>query len=196
MAAILAVAIATLISMILGELVPKNIALALPRETGKVVIPFQVGFTTVFKPVVWLLNVTANGILRSGRHRAERGAELRPHRRGAHLARSPVGARGQPRQRHRHTARAHPRLLRSDRPGRHDAAAAASRALERTDTAQDVIDLARRTGFSRFPVIDDGIDDVVGLVHIKQAVAVPREKRGDVPVDRARRARHCACPRP
>ena len=54
--------------------------------------------------------------------------------------------------------------------------------LERTDTAQDVIDLARSTGFSRFPVIDDGIDDVVGLVHVKQAVAVPREKRDDVPV--------------
>ena len=54
--------------------------------------------------------------------------------------------------------------------------------VERTDTAQDVIELARRTGFSRFHVIDDGIDDVVGIVHIKQAVAVPREKRADVPV--------------
>ena len=54
--------------------------------------------------------------------------------------------------------------------------------IDRTGTAADVIELARRTGFSRFPVIDDSIDDVVGLVHIKQAVAVPREKRMDVPV--------------
>jgi len=45
-----------------------------------------------------------------------------------------------------------------------------------------VIELARRTGMSRFPVIDDDIDDVVGLVHVKQAVAVPRERRADVPV--------------
>jgi CBS domain containing-hemolysin-like protein len=44
-----------------------------------------------------------------------------------------------------------------------------------------VIDLAKRTGLSRFPVIDDSIDEVVGLVHVKQAVAVPREKRADVP---------------
>ena len=29
---------------------------------------------------------------------------------------------------------------------------------------------------------DEDLDDVVGLVHVKQAVAVPREKRGDVPV--------------
>jgi CBS domain containing-hemolysin-like protein len=54
--------------------------------------------------------------------------------------------------------------------------------VERTETAQDVVDLARTTGFSRFPVIDEGIDDVVGLVHVKQAVAVPREKRAEVPV--------------
>jgi CBS domain containing-hemolysin-like protein len=31
-------------------------------------------------------------------------------------------------------------------------------------------------------VIDDSIDDVVGIVHIKQAVAVPRDKRTEVPV--------------
>src|SRR6185312_8358896 len=54
--------------------------------------------------------------------------------------------------------------------------------VDRTDNAQEVIDLARRTGFSRFPVIDDSIDNVVGIVHVKQAVAVPREKRSDVPV--------------
>jgi CBS domain containing-hemolysin-like protein len=54
--------------------------------------------------------------------------------------------------------------------------------VERTASAHDVVLLAIRTGLSRFPVIDEGIDDVVGLVHVKQAVAVPREKRGEVPV--------------
>ncbi|MDQ1556353.1 MAG: magnesium and cobalt exporter, family, partial [Actinomycetota bacterium] len=62
-ASIVAVAIATLVSMIIGELVPKNIALALPRATAKIVIPFQVGFTIVFRPAVALLNNTANAIL-------------------------------------------------------------------------------------------------------------------------------------
>jgi CBS domain containing-hemolysin-like protein len=180
-AAVLAVAIATLISMILGELVPKNIALALPRETGKVVIPFQVGFTTVFKPVVWLLNVTANGILRVfGIVPKEELSFARTAEELTSLVR------------------------RSAREGSldHDTATLLARTLafadltaqdvmtprprvasvERTDCAQDVIDLARRTGLSRFPVVDDGIDDVIGLVHVKQAVAVPREKRAEVPV--------------
>src|SRR6478736_3368549 len=61
--AIVGVAIATIFSMVLGELVPKN--LALPLRTARVVIPFQSLFTTVFKPLVLLFNNTANAIIRS-----------------------------------------------------------------------------------------------------------------------------------
>src|SRR5690554_5300583 len=64
-ASIIAIVIATLLSMIIGELVPKNFALALPLGTAKVVVPFQVAFTWVFRPAVVLLNNTANVILRS-----------------------------------------------------------------------------------------------------------------------------------
>ena len=54
--------------------------------------------------------------------------------------------------------------------------------ISRTASAQAVLELAQQTGYSRFPVVDDGIDDVSGIVHVKQAVAVPRERRADVPV--------------
>ena len=59
-----AVIVATLASMIIGELVPKNFALALPVQTAKLVIPFQTLFTTVFKPAIVVLNGSANGVLR------------------------------------------------------------------------------------------------------------------------------------
>jgi CBS domain containing-hemolysin-like protein len=53
----------------------------------------------------------------------------------------------------------------------------------RTDqTAADLIALARRTGHSRFPVTEDDLDDIAGVVHVKSAVAVPRERRDEVPV--------------
>ena len=180
-ATIVAIVVATLLSMIIGELVPKNLALALPRAIGKIVVPFQVAFTAVFRPAVALLNNSANGILRligiepkeelSGARTAEELTSL--VRRSASegsmdvdtatlLARTLAFAD--------HTAQdvmtPRPRLA----------------SVDRTDNAQDVIDLARRTGFSRFPVEDDSIDDIVGIVHVKQAVAVPREKRADVPV--------------
>jgi CBS domain containing-hemolysin-like protein len=53
--------------------------------------------------------------------------------------------------------------------------------VHRGATALDVIALAKKTGFSRFPVIDESIDDVRGVVHVKQAVAVPAQKRSSVP---------------
>ena len=49
-------------------------------------------------------------------------------------------------------------------------------------TAADVIALARDTGHSRFPITGAGIDDVVGVVHVKGALSVPREERDLTPV--------------
>ena len=180
-ATVVAIAVATLLSMIIGELVPKNFALALPRATAKIVVPFQVVFTAVFRPAVALLNNTANGILRSI------GVEPKEELSGARTAEeltSLVRRSASEGSLDRDTATLLARTLAFADHTAQDVMTPRPRvaSVDRVDTAQDVIDLARRTGFSRFPVIDDSIDDVVGLVHIKQAVAVPREKRADVPV--------------
>ncbi|MEV8255114.1 hemolysin family protein [Rhodoglobus sp. NPDC076762] len=180
-ASILAVTFATLLSMIVGELVPKNFALALPRATAKFVVPFQVLFTTVFKPAVSLLNNTANGILRSV------GIEPKEELSGARTAEeltSLVRRSASQGSLEADTATLLARTLAFADHTAQDVMTPRPRvdSIDRTDSAQDVIDLAKRTGFSRFPVIDDSIDDVVGFVHIKQAVAVPHKKRADVPV--------------
>ncbi|CAN5239299.1 hemolysin family protein [soil metagenome] len=180
-ATILAIVVATLLSMIIGELVPKNLALSLPRAIGKVVIPFQVVFTSVFRPAVTLLNSSANGILRLV------GIEPKEELSGARTAEeltSLVRRSASEGSLDRDTATLLARTLAFADHTAQDVMTPRPRvaSIDRTDSAQDVIDLARRTGFSRFPVIDDSIDDVVGIVHVKQAVAVPREKRADVPV--------------
>jgi CBS domain containing-hemolysin-like protein len=54
--------------------------------------------------------------------------------------------------------------------------------IERTAASEDVVRLARTTGHSRFPVTGDDWDDVDGVVHVKRAIAVPHERRRDVPV--------------
>lgn len=180
-ATIVAVTVATLLSMIIGELVPKNLALALPRAVGKVVVPFQVVFTAVFRPIVSLLNNTANGILRLI------GIEPQEELSGARTAEeltSLVRRSAQEGSLDRKTATLLARTLLFADHTAEDVMTPRPRvaSVHRTDAAQDVIDLARTTGFSRFPVLDDSIDDVVGIVHVKQAVAVPREKRAEVPV--------------
>ena len=176
-----AIVLATLVSMIVGELVPKNFALALPIQTAKVVIPFQTVFTTVFKPAVTVLNESANGLLRmvgiepkeeiSGARTAEELSSLVRRSASAGLLEADTAT-----LLHRtllfsgHTASdvmtPRPRLA----------------SIQRNASAQAVIDLTRQTGYSRFPVIDESADDVVGIVHVKQAVAVPRSRRSDVPV--------------
>ena len=180
-ATIVAVTIATLLSMIIGELIPKNFALAVPRATAKVVIPFQIAFTAVFRPAVSLLHNSANGILRM------MGVEPREELSGARTAEelaSLLRRSAKEGSLKRDTATLLARTLAFSTHTAQDVMTPRPRvaSVDRTDSAQEVIDLASRTGFSRFPVIDDGIDDVVGLVHVKQAVAVPREKRADVPV--------------
>ena len=180
-ATVVAVVVATLLSMIIGELVPKNFALALPRATAKLVIPFQVGFTLVFRPAVALLNNTANGILRSI------GIEPKEELSGARTAdelTSLLRRSALEGSLDRDTATLLARTLAFSDLTAQDVMTPRPRvrSLDRTQTAADVIALARSTGFSRFPVLDDSVDDVVGLVHVKQAVAVPREKRSEVPV--------------
>ncbi|WP_431280392.1 hemolysin family protein [Leifsonia poae] len=176
-----AIVVATLLSMILGELVPKNFALALPIATAKLVIPFQTVFTVVFRPFIALLNGTANGVLRlfgiepkeelSGARTAEELSSLVRRSASAGLLEED-------------TATLLSRTLAfSSRTG-DDVMTPRPRiaTVQRNEKAQAVIDLARKTGYSRFPVIDEDIDDIVGIVHIKQAVAVPRERRSRVPV--------------
>jgi CBS domain containing-hemolysin-like protein len=38
--------------------------------------------------------------------------------------------------------------------------------LDQTATAADVVRLTRRTGLSRFPIVGEGSDDVLGVVHL------------------------------
>lgn len=180
-ALVTAVVIATLLSMIVGELVPKNFALAIPRQVAKLVIPFQLGFTFLFRPVVALLNGTANAMLRGI------GIEPKEELSGARSAEELsflVQRSALEGTLDKDTATLLTRTLEFNEltagevmTSRPQLATVAAGAM-----ASELIALARTTGFSRFPVIGDDADDVVGIVHIKQAVALPREKRDTVPV--------------
>ena len=168
--------LATLFSMVIGELVPKNFALALPLATAKVVVPFQAVFTVVFKPIVLLLNNTANGLIRS------LGIEPKEELSGARTADELIYLV-------RHSAASG--LLEDDDARLLDRTLSfADRdasdvltprvgmtSVHATDTAARVIAESAASGHSRLPVLDDGPDDIVGLVHVKHAFAVPLPDR-------------------
>jgi CBS domain containing-hemolysin-like protein len=50
--------------VVLGEMVPKNLSFSVPDRAVLLLAPPLVFVATVFKPVIWFLNATANGVLR------------------------------------------------------------------------------------------------------------------------------------
>ncbi len=173
--AVIGIALATGISMVVGELIPKNFALSLPLATAKAVVPFQAVFTKSLYPLIKLFNDTANSIIR--RFGIEPKEEISAARTAEELS-SLV----------RHSALAGDleldlavRLYRSlSFPNRKAVEVMTPRTqvhfVKSTDTAADVMELTRETGHSRFPVYEETPDHVVGLVHLKHAFALPGEE--------------------
>ena len=180
-ASIVAVVFATIMSMIIGELIPKAFALTAPLGTAKVVIGFQTAFAFIFKPVVWLFSKASTAVVRG--FGIEPKEELSGARSSDELA-SLVARSAEAGVLERDTATLLSRTLAFSELAAVDVMTPRLQvaAIERGQSAVAVLELAKRTGFSRFPVIDDGLDDVVGVVHVKYALAVPRDRRVDVPV--------------
>jgi len=173
--------IATLFSTLIGELVPKKLALTLPLQVSKAVVRFQLLFTWTFGWLIWLLNSTGNAIVRS--FGIEPKEELSSSRTAEELSAlvkrsASLGALEQ------RTADLITKTLALSQLVASDVMTPRTKlsSLDAASTVQDVIELSHRTGFSRFPVFTGSNDDVVGIVHVKAAASVPREKRDSVPV--------------
>ena len=170
----------TFLTMIFGELVPKNLALAKPMAVARATQRFQRTFTAITRYPIRLLNGSANWFVR--RLGVEPQEELRSARSSTELA---------------------PLIQRSADQGTLDADTAelmersvefGSRTageimtprvrtvtLDANDRASAVIEAARNTGHSRFPVLDAD-ETVVGTVHVKHAVALPVGERATTKV--------------
>lgn len=180
-AAALAFVITNLLSMLFGELVPKNMALADPLVLASLVaLPLRV-FGTVFKPLIVALNETANWVLH--RFGVEPADELSGARSATELT-ALVRRSAEEGTLDVSTARLLTRSIDIGALTAVDVMTDRGRveSLPETATAADVIALARETGHSRFPVIGEDLDDVRGFVHLRRAVAIPFEARAEVPV--------------
>jgi CBS domain containing-hemolysin-like protein len=171
--------VATVFSMIVGELLPQNLGISEPLATAKVVAGPQQVFTRFARPLIRLLNGSANRVLRAmGVEPAEELSSARSPEELAALVRRSAEAGTLD----ENTAKLLTRSL--GFAGRTAADVMTPRvrmhALDSDATAADVVTLTRRTGLSRFPVVGEGADDVLGVVHLKSAIAVPRENRSGV----------------
>src|SRR4051794_2251015 len=65
LAALVALVLVNGFSMVVGELIPKNFAIARPLGTARAVAPLQRAFTTALRPLIAVFNGSANALLRA-----------------------------------------------------------------------------------------------------------------------------------
>ncbi|MCO7202291.1 hemolysin family protein [Microbacterium sp. CnD16-F] len=166
----LALTIATLIltlliaylSLVLGELVPKRLAIQRNAQFAYVVAPVLDGFAKVMRPVIWLLSVSTNALVRL------LGGD--PHKTGEEMTDEEV----------RDIVASHEGLPEDERRILEDVLSLRERqlsevmrprpdvtSLDDSATIGEAISAVHELPFSRYPVADTSIDDIVGFVHVR-----------------------------
>ncbi|KIQ66792.1 hemolysin family protein [Kitasatospora griseola] len=186
-ALIVGLVLATVLQMVIGELVPKNWAISHPMQVAYAVVGPQRVFSAACRPLIAFLNGSANRIVRLfGVEPQEELGHARTADELLALARHSYQAGAMDEE----SATLFVRTLglreltaESVMTPRIDVAA-----LQQDATAGDVLNLTRATGLSRFPVYSDSLDNVTGTVTLKDALAVPADRRDHTKV------RHLASP--
>ncbi|MET9150155.1 hemolysin family protein [Streptomyces griseoflavus] len=181
LALVIGTALSTVFLMVVGELVPKNWAISSPLAVAKRVGNAQRWFSVAFRPFITHLNNTANRLVRRlGLEPAEELESARGPQELAALARhSAKEGVLEP-----DTAELFVRTLNlADLTAENVMTPRVQViALETQATCEDVLNVTRATGLSRFPVYRETLDAVVGTAHVKDVLALPAERRARVPV--------------
>jgi CBS domain containing-hemolysin-like protein len=171
-----ALVVATLLSMLFGELVPKNAALARPMPLVRASAAPLRTFAKMFSWLIRALNGSANFLVRRlGVEPQEELASARSPEELGLLAAISARAGAIP-------AETAVLLRRTIRFGEKRAAEAMTPrvdvvALRIDATVADLLAAARDTGHSRFPVFDDTLDHVTGVAGVTDALGVPPDRR-------------------
>jgi CBS domain containing-hemolysin-like protein len=177
----LALILATLVSMLFGELVPKNAALARPMRVALATAAPLRTFSRMFRWLIGVLNGSANWLVRRiGIEPQEELASARSPEELGLLAAISARAGALPTE----TATL---LRRTIRFGEKRAAKAMTPrvdvvGLKTTASVADLIAVARESGHTRFPVYENTLDLVIGVVGVSDALGVPPERRATTPV--------------
>ncbi|MDB5166589.1 MAG: hypothetical protein JWM37_661 [Candidatus Saccharibacteria bacterium] len=176
-AVMLGLIIATIMTMLFGELVPKNLAIAKPLATAKSIQRPLLLFSKFVKYPIKVLNGSANYILKQ--LGVEPQEELASARSADELL-SLVRRSAEKGTLAKETALMLERSLNFGELTAQDVMTPRLRirALQADSTIAEMLSLAKSSGLSRFPVYGKTLDDVIGVAHIKHAFGIPREERG------------------
>jgi CBS domain containing-hemolysin-like protein len=157
----------TFLHIAAGEQAPKMLAIRRPRRVSLWVSPLLVGFYYTFMPVIWVLNCTANAMLRAvgiepttemeHTFSPEELQHILMHSRHVHPADELINRLMLKALRLKETT-AEEIMLPKDKVC----------VLWLNAPLEDSLRYAEKVGYSRLPVCGDSLEDVVGIVHVKE----------------------------
>jgi CBS domain containing-hemolysin-like protein len=182
-----ALAIVAFLHMVLGEMVPKAVALARPERSLVALVPANNVYTTLFRPLIRVLDLVSGALIRvlGLRSARELGAVRGPVEFAAVLQASrEVGLL----EEFEHN------LLTGALDFRSRVASSVMVPRERVVyvnrrmTIGSIERVAHHSGHSRLPVVGTGLDNVIGFLHVKDLLRLPPEARDEpVPLELVRR---------
>ncbi|MGW1071631.1 hemolysin family protein [Streptomyces sp. NPDC002537] len=181
---VIALAVATYLHMLFGEMVPKNIALAEPVRTALFLGPPLVTLARALRPVVFTINSLANSLLKL--LRVEPKDEVAASYSDDQLARIVADSSAAGLLDKRATERLRDALELGTRPVE-DVVTPVEQVVSAPlgVTPEELERLSAESGFSRFPVLDD-TGRLIGYLHVKDALdTTPRDQ--PFPLQRMRR---------
>ena len=178
---VLAIIFVTFLTMVLGELIPKNVAIAKPNSSARILgKPFEI-YSFLARPLIYVSDVSANNLTRAfGVEPTEELTHV-PNIEDLDIAIKASVQGGTIAQRKMDL------LTRSIKFSEKDASDVMTprvsvHSLNVESTIEDLISLSLETGHSRFPVISNDLDNVMGIAHVKSALTVNPTKRSAIPV--------------
>ena len=175
---VVAIVLATFAAMILGELVPKNIAIAKTDITAKALAkPFRM-YSFAAKPIIALSDAASNWLTR--RLGVEPAQELERVPNLEDLS-SLIRTSGEEGTLGFNEVDLLTKSLRFARKTANEVMVPrlAIHSLPQGSTITDLVELSATTGLSRFPVVDNDLDSVVGIAHVKSALLIDPKLRSD-----------------
>lgn len=159
------------LSLVLGELVPKRLAIQRNAQFAYAVAPVLDGFAVLMRPVIWLLSVSTNALVRL------LGGD--PNKTADELSDEEI----------RDMVTSHQGLPEDERRILDDVLSLRGRqvsevmrprpevvALDDGTTVAEAIERVRELPYSRYPVADTSIDDIVGFVHVRDLFDVAADQ--------------------
>ncbi|HEX2294312.1 MAG TPA: hemolysin family protein [Actinomycetota bacterium] len=172
---------ATAFEMVIAELIPKNLAVARPLPVAFTIVRPLIAVNSLFRPLIVFLNNAANWTVRLfGIEPQEELTAVRSLEELDLLIRSSreEGAL------HKEEFELLAKSIEFGTKSADDALVPRVNvvALHEDQTIAEMFEVAVERGFSRFPVYGKDLDDVTGIVYVKDGYAVPPERRPATPV--------------